>query len=176
MPQITLHPLLQYSHRDAIGSPCSPILWDIRDPPTSSVRLCKNNKIITRSKLSDFATNPPVPFLTVTCGVLPYPWRIESRNPRGISILDLLEAIYRVVHTRIRPDEWNHLSEKHQDRVGMVFEQRWMTSAEPWNVRGNGVSRADCLLQSTGFAGLSMLAYDQGNVSCILTLSRNSRY
>jgi hypothetical protein len=171
MPQISLHPLLQYSHRDTMGHHCCPILWDLRDPPASSVRLAKNKKSIATSRLSQYATTPPVSYLAVTCEVFPFPWRIEAQNPRGVTILDLLEAIYRVAHGGVRQYEWDGLSDKQQDRIAFIFEERWQGSRDPWRVRAGGVSRADCLLHSTSFAGLSM-SCEKGYLS-ILTLSRS---
>ena len=169
MHQISLHPLLQYSHRDAMSHPCCPILWDLRQHPASSARFAKDHKRITSSDLTQHATIPPVSYLVVTCEVFPFPWRIEAKNPRGVTILDLLKAIYYVAHECIRQYEWNLMPNKQQARIGFVFEQRWQGSKNRWGVRANGVIRVDCLLQSTGFAGLTMSCE---NKSSILTLSR----
>jgi hypothetical protein len=172
MSHITLHPLLQYSHHDVIGNPCSPLLWDLREHPTY-MRFVKNNRKPTSYYLDQPATTPAVTYLDITCGLFPIPWSIEAHNPRGVTIYDVLRAIYHVTQTAIIPCEWEMLSEKHQDRVAVVFEDRWSSAYNRMQVRSFGVTRADCLLRSTSFAGLSM-SYDK-RCSAILTLSRNSR-
>jgi hypothetical protein len=173
MTSVSLHPLLRYSHRDPIGNSCSAILWDLREPPSTCVRLVTSpNRRVAVSDLCQPATSPPVTALCVSCDLFPS-WRIEARNYHGVTILDLLEAIYHTLQARVRTFEWEAMSDKHRERVGMIFDQRWRTSPEPLRVRANGLTRADCLLQSTCFAGLSM-SYEMGFV-CILSLSRNSR-
>jgi hypothetical protein len=172
MSHIILHPLLQYSHHDVIGNPCSPLLWDLREHP-SYIRLVKNNRKLNSYHLRQHATTPAVTYLDITCGIFPIPWRIEAYNPHGVTIYDVLEAIYYVVHTAIIPCEWEMLSEKHKDRVAVAFEERWKSAYNRMQVRSYGVTRGDCLLRSTSFAGLSM-SYDK-RCSAILTLSRNSR-
>lgn len=156
MPALALHHLLQYSHRDALGSPCSPILWDLREPPSTCVRHVSTptNRIPT-SHLAQPATYPPVTALRITCDVFPFPWLIEARNPRGVTVLDVLDAIYTTVRTRIRSVEWDAMSEKHRERVSAVFHHRWTSSPDPPRVRANGVIRSDTVLQSTYFAGLT---------------------
>jgi hypothetical protein len=176
MFSIALHPLLQYYHHDAIGYPCSHILWDLKDDPATSVRFSKNRKRIPDSHLASYATEPPVSYLVVTCDVFPFPWRIEARDRRGVTVLELLQAIYHVGQSQIKVPEWNGLSPKHRERVAWIFDQRWSTSRDPHGVRARGVIRADCLLQSTGFGGLSMSCEDKYSYVCIMTLSRNSRY
>lgn len=174
MPAAKLHHLLRYTNTDVMGHHHCPILWDLREPPSRSVRHVSNPyKCISPAELSQPATSPPVTSLQVTCDVFPYRWPIEAHNPHGVTICDLFEAIYTVVQTRIRRAEWAQLSEKQRDRISEVFDHRWKSSSDPWRVRGNGVTRADCLLHSTSFSGLSM-SFERGR-SYILTLSRNSR-
>jgi len=174
MPAITLHHLLRYTNTELMGHHHCPILWDLREPPSRSVRhVSKPRKCIAPAELAQLATSPPVTSLHVTCDIFPYHWPIEAHNPRGVTISDLFEAIYAVVQTRIRRAEWTALSEKQQNRISEVFDQRWQSSPDPWRVRANGVIRADCLLHSASFSGLSV-SFERGR-SCILTLSRNSR-
>ena len=156
MPSLSLHHLLLYSHRDAMGIPCSPILWDLREPPSSCVRhISSPTKRIPAAQLAQPATYPPVSALRITCDVFPFPWPIEARNHHGVTILDVLDAIYNAARARIRPLEWDRMAEKHKERVGAHFHHRWTSSPDPPRVRANGVVRSDCLLQSTYFAGLS---------------------
>jgi len=172
--QLNLHPLLRYTNLDVMGHHHCPVLWDLREPPSRSVRHVSSPlKCISPAELSQPATSPPVTSLRITCDVFPCHWPIEPHNPRGVTIRDIFEAIYAVVQTPIRRTEWAGLSDKQRDRITDVFDQRWNLSSDPWRVRGNGVTRADCLLHSTSFSGLSM-SFERGR-SCILTLSRNSR-
>lgn len=172
MSEVSLHPLLQYTQPTLLGHHCCPVRWDLRQPPPSSAQHNSSRDRLSALELSQHATVPPVPTLTVTCGIFPYHWPIEARNQHGVTILDVLEAIHSVVHSRLRQSEWEGLSPKQQGRVEKVFDERWNASADPLSVRANGVTRADCLLKFTMFCGLSESL--DGEYTCILTLSRNT--
>ena len=173
MSQIALHPLLRYSYHSVAGN-TSPIVWDLRQSPASFVRLAGTEGPIPLPYLTEFATAPPVPYLPIKCEVFPFPWPIEAKNPRGVTVLDVLQTVYNVAQKPIKQHEWDSLSAKHRERVEFIFEQRWRSSQDPWRERSRGVIRADCLLHSTSFAGFSM-SLGRGFFA-ILTLSRNSRY
>ncbi|KAJ6525857.1 ectomycorrhiza-regulated small secreted protein [Mycena sp. CBHHK59/15] len=157
-----LHPLLQHSqHADETGYCCA-LLWDLREPPRSACHL------------SQHATNPPVSCLRVTCGIFPNEaWVAEARNWLGVTVRNVLDAIYVAVNAQITHPEWDALSPKQQNRVNIVFDTRWRRSTDPAQVREHGVLRADCLLQHILFAGLSN-APDSDD-TCLLTLRRPKR-
>lgn len=181
---LTLHPLLRYTSWVEEGQPCCPLVWDIRAPPTGSKRLSLYASSpsgfpirLTPLELSQHATNPPVSRLIIYCGIFPRPWPIEARSSRGVSILDVLDAIYATMITPIKPREWESLSRKEKDNIAMAFHERCRQhSADPHWEKAKGVRREDCLCGYSKFAGMEILNGDvdgRGTVSCVLTLDRN---
>ncbi|GLB42165.1 hypothetical protein LshimejAT787_1101800 [Lyophyllum shimeji] len=167
----TLHPLLQYSQHDIIPGHCTSLLWDLREAPIMSVRHVSAPHIaLTEHELREHATTPPVPVLQITCEILPGGWSMTARNPQGVTLLDILQAIHACLQIQLTHDEWDAMSLKQQGRISKVFDLRWRVSAAPASTHANGVIRADCLLQHTLFGGLtrSLVTAD----SCILTLRR----
>ncbi|KAG5642359.1 hypothetical protein DXG03_002956 [Asterophora parasitica] len=104
-------------------------------------------------------------------------WAMEAHNPHGVTVLDVLTALYTGLQTPLTHDEWDALSAKQQKRVSAAFDARWrLAGSEPGaeevgeEVRGRGVVRADCLLHHTLFAGLTVSLVELK--SCVLTVRR----
>jgi len=175
MTIITLNSILGFVD----GQSCA-LLWDLRDPPNTAAQpvstIHRHRSPITKFQLphSQLATTPPVTALRITCDIFPYKWRIEARNQQGVTVRDVLTAIYNVAHAPLRVDEWEGLSAKQQDRIKKVWDVRWRGSTYPDRERREGVRRVDCLLHYTRFAGITM-ALDH-DFECILTLSRNLKW
>jgi hypothetical protein len=171
MPEVALHPLLQYSQHDVGGGHCCSILWDFREQPLTSVRhISSFDTPLSEFELSQHATSPPLTLLHITCDVLPERWSIEARNLQGVTMRDVLEAIFISLNAQLKLEEWERLCLKQRDRISVVFDARWRASMDPRNVWTHGVARVDCLLQHTWFAGLTMSL--EGQDICILTLRR----
>lgn len=158
--KIKLDDFLKYNQ----NRPCSQIDWDLKDPP-SSVRLAKNDKPIATSRLSVYATNPPLCVLTILCELFPDPLLLRVYNSQGVTVLDVLEAISRAGKERIAYSEVKKLSEKQRQRIEEL--------RDPW--RAN-INRADCLMHTTKFAGLSIAPFQEEEFEeefvFMLTLSR----
>ncbi|KAJ7102805.1 ectomycorrhiza-regulated small secreted protein [Mycena epipterygia] len=170
-----LHPLLQYSQHDGeLGDRCA-LLWDLRESPRSARHVLAPERPLSEFELSQHATNPPVSILRVTCGIFPEEsWVSEARNWLGVTLRDVLHAIFETVRTQITYEEWDKLCPKQQNRVNVMFDARWRRSVDPGQVRENGVVRSDCLLQHVLFAGLSA-APDTEDNTYLLTLRRPKR-
>lgn len=155
------------------GESC-PLVWDLRDSPSTAAQLVQSTmkQKLTRFRhlQSQHATTPAVSALHIHCDFLPYR-RISARNKQGVTVRDVLEAIYNAVRTPLALEEWEELSLKQKLRVKRVYDIRWRDATIPEKERTDGVRWVDCLLQCTRFAGLSM-SYDN-DFECILTLSRN---
>ncbi|KIM86677.1 hypothetical protein PILCRDRAFT_64788 [Piloderma croceum F 1598] len=174
MTEILLNDTLAFTYPVVRKGESCPLIWDLRDPPSSAAQLVPyGQKHSTSFKFlqSQFATSPRVTGLYILCDLLPYPWKISARNQKGVTVGDVLEAIYQVARTPLTTEEWDRLPSKQRQRVNRVFDVRWTNASAPEKERNRGLKRVDCLLQSTRFAGLSM-SYDD-DFTCILTLSRN---
>ncbi|KAF7304702.1 Ectomycorrhiza-regulated small secreted protein [Mycena kentingensis (nom. inval.)] len=149
-----LHHLLAYTLTDP-DTTC-PLLWDTRNAPrVAAHHVSAPTRPLSDFELSQHATNPPTNVIRVTCGLYSNAWVSETRNWLGVTVKNVLDAIYVTLQTQITHAEWEALCEKQQNRVNIVFDARWRAADEPQSVRGRGILRSDCLLQHVGFAGLS---------------------
>ncbi|KAJ7315016.1 ectomycorrhiza-regulated small secreted protein [Mycena albidolilacea] len=174
MSSPTLHPLLRYSQHDGELGHCCPLLWDLRESPRTARHVSAPDRTLSALELSQHATNPPVSLLRVTCGIFPQEsWVAEAQNWLGVTVGNVLDAIFETVNTQITYPEWNQLCPKQQDRVNIVFDARWRRFMDAAQVRERGVLRSDCVLLHVLFAGLS-LAPDM-DATYLLTLKRPKR-
>ncbi|KAF9485128.1 hypothetical protein BDN70DRAFT_675245 [Pholiota conissans] len=170
-----MHHLLVYSQHnvlggDVAGHPCL-ISWDMRTP-TEYARYIDHDQPLSFNDLAQPATEPSLESLEITCGFFPGDWPIQITHAGGITVGDVLDAIHNTIIRRISHAEWNLLSERQQDRIKVVFNNRWQAAADPDVCRQNGVLRMDCLLQHTKFGGLSVSL--EADDSCILSLRRQA--
>jgi hypothetical protein len=174
MPPV-LHPLLQYPQHDGeLGQRCA-LHWDVRDSPESASHILAPDRPFSEFELSQHATTPPVFCLRVTCGIFPEEsWVSEARNELGVTVQNVLDAIFATACTQINYQEWDKLCPKQQHRVNVVFDARWRRSADPAQARAHGVIRADCVLKHTLFAGLTAAPSGEDS-TYLLTLGRPKR-
>jgi len=168
-PDFYLHQLLRYYQPDVAPGHCSAILWDLRESPESARRVVHLDETISAAQLSQHATGPPIVILHITCDLFP-DWPIEVRRLEGITVQDILDAIYTMLQQQIRRREWDAFSDKHRARVEAVFDDRCKSAVDRDECRSRGVLRVDCLLHHTLFAGLSISP--DLECACILTLRR----
>ncbi|KAG2154215.1 uncharacterized protein EDB93DRAFT_189445 [Suillus bovinus] len=150
-----------------------PIEWDVRYHPTRHAEI--TNLPIQSSHLSQFATNPPITKLQLVCDLLFPGWEIIARNPTGVTVQDVLEAIYETLRGLLRTHEWEGMSLKQRSRIEDIHRARCMASLDPEYTRLAGVRRVDCLLSTTMFAGLTSLVRRRDQWQVVLTLSRDFR-
>jgi hypothetical protein len=150
MTEILLNNTLAFTHPIVRKGESCPLLWDLRDPPSSAVQLVpygqKHNTSFDFLR-SQFATSPPVTALRILCDLLPYRWKISARNQEGVTVGDVLEAIHLVACTPLTAEEWERLPSKQQQRAIRVFDVRWKSASKPEKERNRGLKRMDCLLQ-----------------------------
>lgn len=153
MSDVTLQSLLRYSHFRRGG--CR-IVWDLRYQPQNSVRHYRSpNHVIPHNRLTEFATRPPVPAMTIKCNIFPHPWPIYVANAHGVRVIDVLQAIQQSMRTPITSYEWHGLSPKQKQGVSAAFAERWSRTPDAYYEYSRGVRRVDCLQRHTRFAGLS---------------------
>ncbi|KAF7299363.1 Ectomycorrhiza-regulated small secreted protein [Mycena indigotica] len=154
----TLNPLLRYFNAPRETSTC-PVIWDLRKAPKTAHHvhtIGEHCRPLSDSELSQHATHPPVATLRVRCGVYPSEtWVSEARNRQGVTVKNVLDAIYRTLNIQLTHAEWESLCPKQQNRVNLVFDARWRAGRDPKAERAVGILRRDCLLQHVLFAGLS---------------------
>ncbi|KAL4066967.1 hypothetical protein V8B97DRAFT_1862509, partial [Scleroderma yunnanense] len=130
-----------------------PLQWDIRSSPRSAVFIPPTMN--PSSDLARPATYPPVMKLRVVSGLLPTSWPITVTNPSGVTIWDVLVAIYNALQTRLTHSEWNSKSDKERARIESAYRSRCLASSDVERARSRGVRRIDCFQSTTRFAGLS---------------------
>jgi len=149
MTEIILNDTLAFTYPVVRKGESCPLLWDLRDPPSSATQLVPYGQKRTSFKFlrSQPATSPPVTALHILCDLLPYQWEIEARNKKGVTVGDVLEAIHQVARTPLTTEEWDLLPYKQQERVNRNFDMRWRNASAPEKERSRGLKRVDCLLQ-----------------------------
>ncbi|KAL5522976.1 hypothetical protein ACEPAF_1243 [Sanghuangporus sanghuang] len=157
MPQFRLHYALAFDAQSPHRYHVEPaLLWDLRYPPEYARLASARDRRLSSSVTSQYATSPPVPIFRVTCGIFPYRnWTIEVHNSRGVTVGDVLNALYRELRHRVNSAEWNGAPRTHQARVAEAFYGRSRRSADPRHEQHAGVRRIDWLLKSTAFVGLT---------------------
>jgi len=164
-----LHSLLCYSQHVVAAGHCCPLLWDVREPPASAQRVVSMDSI-TERHLSLPATSKPMPILQITCDLFPDDRSIKILRLEGVTIGDVLDAIYTMLRQPIGRNELDLLSDKQRSRVAAVFKERCKIAPSPDKCRSHGILRADSLIHHTLFAGLSVSPVN--DCSAILTLRR----
>ena len=157
MPQFLLHHALAFNAQSPHRYHVEPtLLWDLRYSPDYARLSSAPDRRLSSSVKAQYATNPPVPIFRVTCGILPYrDWTIEVHNSRGVTVGDVLNALYRELRHRVNSAEWNGAPRPHQARVAETFYSRSRRSPDPRYEQRAGVRRVDWLLKSTVFVGLT---------------------
>lgn len=139
--------------------------WNIRELPSTFLRLTSvPGRNLTQTELAGPATRPPVTRLRIFCGIFLDPdldlsssWGIEARNQHGVTVKDVLTAIYEAFQEPYTHEEFNRLCAKTQTRVLEAYEARVQANADPSMTWGAGVRRADRLMKHSWFGGLSIL-------------------
>ena len=172
MNTLRLHYLLRY-HLEQ--SQRAPLHWDMHDPPTSAryhLPRTLPTAALSPEDLEMLATEPPVISLHIICDVLPCNSPIVARNFSGVTIHDVLFAIYNTLQVQINSAEWSALGKKQQDRVKRIFEGRIQRSDNSPAAHSAGVKLVDSLLYHILFAGLTPITFPASEPTCVLTLRR----
>ncbi|KAG7447036.1 uncharacterized protein BT62DRAFT_851973, partial [Guyanagaster necrorhizus] len=109
------------------------------------------------NELSGPATHPHIQKMIIICDALPY-WPITvGDGSRGLSLLDVLQGLYRMLMWRISAAEWHRFPEGDQTAIAKAFNRRCRALGNPQLAnaeRQDGVKRVDLLLGKTMFRGL----------------------
>ncbi|KAJ3770168.1 hypothetical protein FB446DRAFT_178251 [Lentinula raphanica] len=173
-----VHPLLSHQPYTMLEGMKNPSLlsWNMREAPSVFLRVDSSPIRTLRShELAALAIQPSAHHLRIRCGIFSDSdtWYIEARNPSGVTVQDVLVAIYEAFQQPYGNEEFNTLCPKTQAMVLHAYHARVRAMPHPRLAWEAGIQRGDCLMQHTWFGGLS-LAYEGGDVenTCMLSLRR----
>lgn len=146
---VRLHTLLQFTHAPAIN-------FDLTQPPST---ITTHHRGISQRVLSEPATNPPLPTMTIVSPHLPWVITVRASHGSFVTVYDVFDVVYHTLRTNITPNEYHSLpSQKDMRRVNSAYEQRYRrirSSREYQDEKSRGVRRVDFLMDRTRFMGLS---------------------
>ncbi|KAG8963261.1 hypothetical protein FRC03_003207 [Tulasnella sp. 419] len=149
-----LHPLLRpvYHNTNGLHS-----LYDVRykvDKTYISVThpVPRTNKM-TEAEGEYDAVVPRVPKMRIVCKNLP--WPIVVKNPTGVTIRDVLEALHTELQKPFTEGEWWIAQDEDRKRVSDAWERGCAANSGLKRKKEDGLKRVDWLGDHTLFAGLS---------------------
>ncbi|KAG6861593.1 hypothetical protein C0995_014500 [Termitomyces sp. Mi166 len=130
------------------------IHYDLRLPPENALVHPKLGRFV-----NDQVTEPALSSMTIICEVLPR-WSItvvESQLGYGVTIMDVLHAIYRSLRTSVSEADFVQLSPDMQRRVSDAFQRRYRSITDEKvhaTEKSKGLKLVDVLGEKKMFAGL----------------------
>lgn len=119
---------------------------------------------LTPRVLSEPATSPGLPSLTLVSGSLPWTLTIHPSSPKPdafVTVADVLFTLYRILRLNVTPAEYGTLpSREARRRVNASYEhrhQRIGDERERDEEKRKGVKRVDFLMGRNRFLGLSCI-------------------
>ncbi|KAE9399823.1 hypothetical protein BT96DRAFT_679834 [Gymnopus androsaceus JB14] len=163
---VAINPILAhqpFTMPDGVQNP-SLLSWNIRELPSTFLRLTSAPaRTLNPHELATPATQPLLTRLRIFCGIFPgsdldvqSSWRIEVQNLHGVTVKDVLTAIYEAFQRPYSHEEFNALCAKTQSRVLEAYHARVHATANPRTAWEAGIRRSDCLMRHSWFGGLSM--------------------
>lgn len=131
------------------------IVWDLVENPSTAMR--SKHHLSSRALLEP-ATEPPMPFIIITCTYLPWQFKVSALNGKYVTIEDMLEALYRSLRVNITQPEFNSFpSERDQRRATRAYEDRYrrLRGSRYDEEKRSGMKRVDFLMGRTRFVGIS---------------------
>lgn len=128
--------------------------------PVSNI---KTPSYVSQDALAAPASNPPVPFMTVTCARLPWTITIVPRSQISsfVTIRDVFETLYVALRMPVTAAEYAQLPNAvAQDTVNRAFRMR--CSRDGGSELKKGLKRIDFLGLQTKFCGLKPVKHGLG--------------
>jgi hypothetical protein len=133
----------------------SGVTWDLRDHQSTASR--KHHSISSRA-LCEPATNPPLPFFTISSYRLPWTIKVYASNNSFVTVEDVLSSIYHSLRFNLTPLEFNTFAPTDQRRATRAYKQRYerQRSVRVYEKeKYGGMKRVDFLRGHTQFLGIS---------------------
>jgi hypothetical protein len=111
---------------------------------------------LSKAALLEPATNPPIPYLQISCANLPWTLDVVCKTTNFVTILDVLAQLYTLLRLRVSEKEFKMESFESQRDISAAFHQRvkrgrWTAAVE----EQKGLKRIDFLKGRNRFMGLS---------------------
>ena len=143
---------LNFNQQERQGTRVNPPLtWDLRYPPDMATL---SHCAIPAAILDSPATQPPVSKFYITCALFPR-WVVDVRNPRGVTVRDVLLAVYDKLRKQVTSHEFQRLPQQQQALIQEAAQWRIRHSRNSEYERSRGIRRIDWLLKTTRFVGLT---------------------
>jgi hypothetical protein len=122
--------------------------------------MSRNHHSVSSRTLREPATNPPLPFLSITSQHLPWSIKVyASSNNSFVTVEDVLSSIYRSLRTNLTSSEFNMFRSPHdQRRATRAYEERYRRHRSVRiyeEEKRGGMKRVDFLMGHTRFLGIS---------------------
>jgi hypothetical protein len=133
------------------------IFYDVSWPPSTA----QLHPSISPHVLSEPATQPPLPCMTIIHRHLPWTIRVVPTHKPGthVTIADVLDAIFHTLRLTATEAEYRKIpTQERQQRVESAYRRRYKRISDPSQYekeKGRGVRRVDFLAESNIFVGLS---------------------
>jgi len=140
----------------------SHILYDIRYKPEKCYMTVNPSAIpIPEDIVDHVATNPPMPKLRLVCHDIP--WRITVANAKGVTIRDIIEAIYTEMNQPLTEGEWWIAGEAERDVAFEAYQKNCSDDVQEAMKRklDDGVKRVDWLGKKTMIMAISRTDQDE---------------
>jgi len=149
--QVRIHPTLVAPH--------TPLAWDLMQPPQTA-HFAGTVPPLNTALLSETATHPALPALTLICDLLPWSITVTPASGSFVTVGDVLHVLYRTLRLSVSETELRCLHPDGQMRVHAAFHTRHKLIADERlrkEEKAKGVKRVDFLMEARRFAGLSMV-------------------
>jgi len=152
----SVHPVLRYSLKPNIS-------FDLIFHP-STITTLPDHRPLPLHTLTEPATNPPLPHITVISPHLPWPIIIQVPPNKYITVSDVLLTLHRFLALTVTVDEYGNIpSEDAVHRINTAFERRLKEIHDRIareQERFKGWKRIDFLADRRRFLGLSRMGRD----------------
>jgi hypothetical protein len=131
------------------------VVWDLMDPPSAIIR---NRHSVSSRTLSEPATQPTLPFISIVNPRLPWSFKIHASNARYVTLGDVLDTLFRTLRINLAQPDFQSLSDKDRRRATRAYEDRYRrlrSSRMHEEEKRGGMKRVDFLLGHTRFVGLT---------------------
>ncbi|KZT69116.1 hypothetical protein DAEQUDRAFT_636057, partial [Daedalea quercina L-15889] len=143
----------------ALAAPHTALSWDLVSSPSAAMILSTSGmpSSLHPSLLSEPATHPGLPSLTIICDMLPWSLSVTPSRTHVVTVGDVLHTLYRMLRTAVTETELGVLPSDTQMRVHSAFHARHKLlpdSRSRAEEKRKGVKRVDFLMDLRRFAGL----------------------
>lgn len=137
------------------------IQYDLTLPPENALV----HRGLLRGFLNDQATYPPLPSMTIVCEALPHRSIsvVASQRGDGVTIMDVLCAIYTYLRASVSEADFKQLSTDAQHSASAAFQRRYrgIMDEKVYAIeKSKGLKLVDMLGQKKMFLGLRLRGPD----------------